>query len=173
MQSLASYKSATAAAAAMVLLLGSASVSAGAASDVADLVGARGSSGEMELDRRGYTNVTMRHGVQYWWNAERRACVGVKVSEGRYQSITAADASHCNQSAKAASSGSRQASSNAESACMVAVNNNYGGNVDDILVTSSEFSQANSTVMMKAGGEDWKCLVSNGGEVADLSVVTR
>ena len=67
----------------------------------------------------------------------------------------------------------REAGSTAESACMVAVNNNYGGKVGDIVVTSSEFSQANSLVMMKAGGETWKCLVSNDGVVQDLSVVGR
>jgi uncharacterized alpha-E superfamily protein len=45
-------------------------------------------------------------------------------------------------------------------------------------VTSSEFSQANSVVMMKAGGvrggtstETWKCLVSNDGTVEELTVV--
>jgi hypothetical protein len=54
---------------------------------------------------------------------------------------------------------------------MVAVNNNYGGKVGDIVVTSSELSQANSVVMMKAGGETWKCLVSYAGQVQDLSVV--
>ena len=69
--------------------------------------------------------------------------------------------------------GMRGASSAAESACMVAVNNNYGGKVGDIAVTSSEFSQANSLVMMKAGGETWRCLVSDDGQVQGLSVVTR
>ncbi len=69
------------------------------------------------------------------------------------------------------STGIRDASSAAESACMTAVNNNYGGNVDSINITSSESSQANSVVMMRAGGETWKCLVSSGGEVQELTVV--
>ena len=68
--------------------------------------------------------------------------------------------------------GMRGASSNAESACMSAVNRNYGGKVGDIVVTSSEASQANSVVMMKAGGETWKCLVSGDGQVQELSVVS-
>lgn len=68
--------------------------------------------------------------------------------------------------------GMRGASSAAESACMSAVNRNYGGNVGNIDVTSSEFSQANSVVMMRAGGETWKCLVSDSGQVQELTVVS-
>jgi len=71
----------------------------------------------------------------------------------------------------------RQASSAAESACMVAVNRNYGGNVRSVEVVSSEFSEANSLVMVNAVGvrgtsaiERWRCLVSNDGQVEDLSV---
>jgi hypothetical protein len=73
---------------------------------------------------------------------------------------------------------SRQATGAAESACMTAVNRNYGGKVKTLRVASSEFSQANSTVMVEAIGvsgssqtERWHCLVSNDGKIADLSVV--
>ena len=68
--------------------------------------------------------------------------------------------------------GMRGASNAAETACMSAVNSNYGGNVDEIVVTSSEFSQANSVVMMRAGGETWKCLVSDSGQVQELTVAS-
>jgi hypothetical protein len=61
---------------------------------------------------------------------------------------------------------------------MVKVNNNYGGNVRSVNVVSSEFSQANSEVIVEAVGvrggstsERWRCLVSNDGIVQDLSVV--
>jgi len=74
--------------------------------------------------------------------------------------------------------GMRGASNAAESACMQAVNSNYGGNVRDLVVNSSEFSQANSVVMINAVGvrggsqtERWRCLVSNDGNVEELSVV--
>ena len=171
------FEFSTAAVAVTVLLLGPVAASAGTPSDVSDLVGARGSSGEMELGQRGYSNVTMSHGVQYWWNASTKACIGIKVSQGRYKSVSAASASKCNQSAKAKGSGS-EVSSNAKTACMEAVNRNYGGKVRDLVVTSSEFSQANSQVNLKAMGvrggssnETWKCLVSNDGKVQDLNVV--
>lgn len=65
----------------------------------------------------------------------------------------------------------------AKSACLSAVNSQYGGRVGEVKVGSSEFSQANSIVMVKAIGvrgtaqsETWKCLVSNSGRVEDLSV---
>jgi len=67
----------------------------------------------------------------------------------------------------------------AKSACLMAVNSRYGGLVKDVKVQSSEFSQANSLVMVKAIGvrgssqsESWKCLVSNTGKVEDLSVIS-
>jgi hypothetical protein len=71
-------------------------------------------------------------------------------------------------------------SDNAKTACMVAINANYGGKVDDLKVIHSEFSQANSEIIFEAigirggsGTERWKCLVSNDGKVQDLSVVTQ
>jgi molybdenum cofactor biosynthesis enzyme MoaA len=61
-------------------------------------------------------------------------------------------------------------SSAAQSACMSAVNKNYGGKVKELGIVSSEFSQANSEVMINADGKRWRCLVSNDGKVQDLSV---
>jgi len=179
MSTFASCKSSTAAAA-MVLLLGSAAVFASTPSDVSDLVGARGSSSEMELGQRGYSYVTMSHGTQYWWNAERKSCIGIKVAQGRYKSVSAASASRCHQIAKATSGGSssHHETSAAESACMAKVNSNYGGKVDDLKIVRSEFSQANTEVILDAVGvrggpttERWRCLCSNDGKVQDLSIV--
>jgi hypothetical protein len=139
--------------------------SAAPPSDVADLVGARGSSGEQEMQSRGYAYVTMTHGTQYWWNAASKSCVGIKVANGRYKSVDAASASRCGQ--KAAPVGSSRPSSNAESACMTGVNGKYDGNVKNLKVLSSEFSQANCVVMILAEGvrggsanERWRCLLS-------------
>ena len=63
-----------------------------------------------------------------------------------------------------------QVPANAKTACMVAVNKNYGGKVKTLDVVSSEFSQANSEVILNADGQRWRCLVSNDGTVQDLSV---
>jgi len=74
-------------------------------------------------------------------------------------------------------SASRQATGAAESACVAAVNSNYGAKVKTVQVASSEFSQANSLVRVDAIGvrgssqtERWRCLVSNDGKVQELSV---
>ena len=59
---------------------------------------------------------------------------------------------------------------------MAAVNRQYGGKIDTWRkCIRSEYSEANSLVMVAAdrtGGktELWRCLSSNDGEVADLSV---
>jgi hypothetical protein len=60
---------------------------------------------------------------------------------------------------------------------MTGVNGKYDGNVRNMKVLSSEFSQANSVVMILAEGvrggssnERWRCLVSNDGKVQELSV---
>jgi hypothetical protein len=65
----------------------------------------------------------------------------------------------------------REASGNAESACMSAVNSRFDGRVTNLNVISSETSQANSTVILNADGQRWRCLVSNDGSaVEELSI---
>jgi hypothetical protein len=54
------------------------------------------------MQSRGYTNVTMSRGTQYWWNAGRGSCVGIRVANGRYASVDSASASRCGQQAAAA-----------------------------------------------------------------------
>ncbi|MGB4335290.1 MAG: hypothetical protein WBJ41_10665 [Chromatiaceae bacterium] len=159
----------------LTLVLGAATATAGTPSDLDGLVGARGSSGEQELGSRGYSYVTMTHGTQYWWNAERKACVGIKVSQGRYKTVSSAPASQCGQ--KAASSGggghypTTNPSNNAESNCMVRVNSNYGGKVKEILITGSKATGSDTVVMLKADGQGFKCVATKSGNVKDLRAV--
>lgn len=70
-------------------------------SDLRDLLGARGSSGETQLEARGYS---LSHAAQgddssytYWWNSARKRCVRVTTSDGRYQDIRTEAASDCGQ----------------------------------------------------------------------------
>jgi hypothetical protein len=56
----------------------------------------------------------------------------------------------------------------AEKACKKAVKKRVGGDVE-VHVVSSEFSQANSTVIMDVKGKRWRCLSSNDGVVAELA----
>lgn len=68
-------------------------------SDVRDLIGARGSSGEAELIRRGYVNAGGQTGDDrvwtYWWNAQRGVCLSVVTMNGRYDSIITTPAPDC------------------------------------------------------------------------------
>lgn len=68
-------------------------------SDVRDLVGARGSSGEAELASRGYVNVGGQTGDDrkwtYWWNERRGVCLSVSTVNGRYDAISSTPAPDC------------------------------------------------------------------------------
>ena len=66
-----------------------------------DLVGARGSSGEAQLEMRGYTHIeTHNDGDRkhsYWWNRDSKQCAHVVTWGGKYQSVETASRSDCNQ----------------------------------------------------------------------------
>ena len=72
-------------------------------SDVRDLVGARGSSGESELATRGYVNIGGQRGDDrkwtYWWNERRGVCLSVTTLNGRYDSIVSTPAPDCQKGA--------------------------------------------------------------------------
>lgn len=71
------------------------------AAQLQNLVGARGSSGEMELERSGFTYVDGHEGKSYvhsyWWHSRDRNCVEVKTANGRYSAIVDAPNSDCKQ----------------------------------------------------------------------------
>lgn len=68
--------------------------------DVADLVGARGSSGETQMQARGYQLIRATR-VQdqswtFWWNEVQSQCVSIATSDGRYASINLVPSQNCN-----------------------------------------------------------------------------
>lgn len=68
---------------------------------VRDLVGARGSSGETQLEYRGF-HLISGHGeydskITYWWNGNTKECIKVVTYDGNYQSIDQTSNSDCNQ----------------------------------------------------------------------------
>jgi hypothetical protein len=64
-----------------------------------DLIGARGSSVDGELSRRGYEPANTIGAANMYWNASKRSCASVLVDQGRVQSIQPASAADCKQSA--------------------------------------------------------------------------
>ena len=91
---------------AVVAAVGFASgASAQTAPGMGDLIGARGSSVESELQARGYEFATNLGSAALYWNAKTKACVSVAVDQGRVQSIQQASASDCGKSEAHSSSG--------------------------------------------------------------------
>lgn len=70
-----------------------------------DLVGARGSSAESELQARGYELATHLGSAALWWNGRTKTCASVAVDQGRVQSIQQASASDCGKSDSHSSGG--------------------------------------------------------------------
>jgi hypothetical protein len=73
--------------------------------DLGDLVGARGSSAESELQARGYELATHLGSAALWWNAKTQTCASVAVDEGRVQSIMKSPAGDCGKTESHGSGG--------------------------------------------------------------------
>ena len=80
----------------------------GVPGDIADLVGARGSSGETQLQARGYTLARTAGLTAYWWNARSGICAQVATGDGRYQSIVSVAPSLCGAAGASAGAGTPQ-----------------------------------------------------------------
>jgi len=69
--------------------------------DVDDLLGTRASSGDDELEDRGYRyrrEMRVRDTViSYWWNSRRGACIAVTTEDGRYEAIKEQPESMCGE----------------------------------------------------------------------------
>lgn len=67
--------------------------------NVSDLVGARGSSGEQEMKRRGFENIDGRKGWRRsyttWFNDRSNQCVQITTADGRYQQVREVSANEC------------------------------------------------------------------------------
>lgn len=70
-------------------------------SALADLVGARGSSGETQMEARGYqfikANTVRGEKWAFWWSSQQRECVQIATSDGRYSAIQTVPAANCGQ----------------------------------------------------------------------------
>ena len=73
-----------------------------APSALADLVGSRGSSGETQMEARGYqfikANTVRGEKWTFWWSSQQRECVQIATSDGRYSAIQTVPAANCGQS---------------------------------------------------------------------------
>lgn len=72
------------------------------ANQMTDIVGARASSGESQLEARGFTHIVTNEGEyntkhSYWWNSRDKNCLHVETYNGQYTAITDATRSDCHQ----------------------------------------------------------------------------
>lgn len=86
---------------AILLTLGNISSSyAATPSELSDLVGAKASGGETQLEQRGYTFIKTEKGEDRswsnWYKASNKTCVTVVTYNGRYDSITDSPVFDCN-----------------------------------------------------------------------------
>ncbi|MFM7350081.1 MAG: hypothetical protein ACKO01_11450, partial [Erythrobacter sp.] len=68
---------------------------------VRDLIGARGSSGEDQLEFRGFNRISAHTDydskISYWWNGNTKECIKVVTYDGNFQSIDQTTNADCNQ----------------------------------------------------------------------------
>lgn len=68
-------------------------------SDVSDLIGAKGASGQTQLEARGYQFVTVNTvrdtKWSFWWSDRQQQCISVATTDGRYASINSVPAANC------------------------------------------------------------------------------
>lgn len=74
---------------------------ANAPGSVRDLVGAKGSSGEDQLEFRGFHRISGHteydSKINYWWNGNTKECIKVVTYDGNFQSIDKTSNADCNQ----------------------------------------------------------------------------
>ena len=66
--------------------------------DIADIVGARGSSFESLMQDRGYSFVKKVGVAQFWWNGNSKKCVSAAFDNGRVSSIQSTASGDCGHS---------------------------------------------------------------------------
>lgn len=90
-----------AAAAAAAMVMAPMAASAKTPGSVRDLVGARGSSGDDQLEFRGFHRISGHteydSKINYWWNGNTKECIKVVTYDGNFQSIDQTTNADCNQ----------------------------------------------------------------------------
>lgn len=150
---------------AAILCLSSIPAIAAAPGDIADLVGARAAGAESEMQARGYEDAG---GNNTWWNAEKRTCVKVRVSNGRYSSIDSLSASACNQSAATSAPASGNVPQSALAACSSRADAYQNARKGTSVVNGAQRAGPNWVLTMATGTYSSKCTVTGSGRVISM-----
>ena len=88
---------------AIVLLFSISLLAQSNANELQDLVGAKGSSAEYELENRGYVHIKTSKSnsdvYSSWWNWQKKKCVSYHMEDGRIQSVVNSMPYDCNKNA--------------------------------------------------------------------------
>lgn len=102
------------------------------ADQLQSLVGARGSSGEMELQNKGFVSVDATQGdgaiYSYWWNARDKNCISVRTENGRYASVVDTPNADCKQPAHSGSGAGAAVAGAAVGALLIAALTSHKSN---------------------------------------------
>ncbi len=86
---------------ALVLLFSVSLLAQSNARELQDLVGAKGSSAEYELENRGFVHVKTSKSnydvYSYWWNWQKKKCISYHMENGRIQSVVNSMPFDCNK----------------------------------------------------------------------------
>lgn len=135
------------------------------APSVADLKGARGSSGESELQRRGYT-VARQQGLTSFWSHPAGNCVRVVTANGRYATVATVPASNCGGGPATASAPS-PAGASIEQACIAAVTSKVNKPGSSVISVSPTPTGSRVLVRVPDAQRPWQCDVQ-GGRVTNV-----
>jgi hypothetical protein len=98
--------------AALLLLASLVSLAQETPRELGDLVGIRASSGESELQNRGYSFVKTEEAgdrkYSYWWNESRRICLSVATYNGRYNAILKTPPFDCGRNSNSGNNNNRR-----------------------------------------------------------------
>jgi hypothetical protein len=144
-----------------------------------DLVGARASSGEAELRRRGFREARREPapgGRFVFWRTPARGCIEVRVADGRYQTIRPVGNRECDAAAPpmpperpVPGGGNRPPGQAAAAACTMQFMNE-GGN-EATVERQGAVRPGVWEIVLRVGGSRYSCLVNDRSQVISYSQI--
>lgn len=151
-----------------------------------DLVGARASSGESELRRRGFRearNTPAPGGRFDFWNTPSRGCIEVRVADGRYQTIRPVNERECSARPPMQpdrpnhgggdrpnyGDGNRGPGQAAVAACVMQFNNEGGS--DATVERQGSVRPGVWELILRVGSSRYSCLVNDRSQVISYSQI--
>ncbi|GCL63335.1 DUF3011 domain-containing protein [Pseudaquabacterium pictum] len=141
-----------------------------------DLVGVRASSGESELQRRGYRetrNQSAPGGRFVFWRTPQRGCIEVRVADGRFQTIRPVNNSECDNGGRPPMPPDRPSHGGgrpqAPDPAMCMMQNSSQGATDGTIERSTEVRPGTWEFVIRMSGARFVCRTDNRGRVMSFN----